>query len=183
MCGFLLACGGGSTASLLQGSLVLVVFWFIFAMAVGFRRPVAAASTCFRCGYDLRGLPEGRGCPECGVSRADRERPTGRTTWDRATLPMLRLALWASLFLIAFGVLTARPLLQAQYNIRYGPGRINPALAEDISLAILVLFAMLMPFVAGAPRRTAPRWILGITIAACVLHAFAYTGLQGLMRR
>jgi hypothetical protein len=32
--------------------------------------PISAAGSCQSCGYDLRGTPEGRACPECGAIEA-----------------------------------------------------------------------------------------------------------------
>jgi hypothetical protein len=33
------------------------------------RRRIERAGLCPKCGYDLRGLPDGRACPECGAVR------------------------------------------------------------------------------------------------------------------
>ncbi len=183
MYGVLLACSGCAAGFLVYFALALIGVWFGIAMLIGLRRTRVSSTTCFQCGYDLNGLPDGAGCPECGVVHAGRDRPDGGYCWDREVLPVLRLAMWASLLILAFGVLTAQPLLQVEYDIRYGVGRINAYRAGyGASVVFPVFFAMLMPMAAGAPRPFAVRAILVLAAAACVLHVYSYTGAVWLAR-
>src|SRR3954447_25278815 len=55
---------------------------------------------CFRCGYDLRGLPPGGNCPECGLA-VERSSVEGDELWHAPPAWLAKLSWGARLVLLA----------------------------------------------------------------------------------
>ena len=57
--------------TLIQGTILNTIISVFMLIVYGFQRlilPMPADSGCRACGYDLRGNPDGRVCPECGAA-------------------------------------------------------------------------------------------------------------------
>jgi hypothetical protein len=60
----------------------------------------ARARRCYRCGYDLRGLPPGGNCPECGLP-VERSAAPGDVLWHAPPAWLAKLSWGARLILLA----------------------------------------------------------------------------------
>src|SRR3954467_11897945 len=92
---------------------------------------------CFRCGYDLRGLPPGGNCPECGLA-VERSSVEGDELWHAPPAWLAKLSWGARLVLLA-------PVLGFVYAA-YGRRYVNVPWVAGFSLAPLA-FALM--FAAG----------------------------------
>ena len=70
---------------------------------------------CFRCGYNLRGIPNDKPCPECGLL-AERSRPVTHELHDTRPRWLHRLSRGIWLMLLAIFIALAWPLLPRAFE-------------------------------------------------------------------
>lgn len=153
----------------------------------------AAGDVCFRCGYDLRGLADEVGCPECGLQAGRSRMPTEELRHARpAWLWKLSAGIWLMLAaLVGAGVwaMVQEPLqdwllLKADRSWTLGPGPAVimtgnqvwiwlsdnlPMIGAEVAAAMLLLGAVLVTWPEGRPgadrRDRIRRWAIRLTSA------------------